>query len=244
MPDNGAVYQPTTVGYSYDTGVGGFLGIASISRHKFNVRKWLEWAIASVGLALCAAGLLMSVTYLASGSQSINDPESVVAAGNCANGTTTTTTTSTSTTTNEEEEESHPTLVRKGQDGRDRSGVGTIAVAASLTIIGLCLAFIWSWLRFFRKTESLRNEPSGGGGQMLGGLNPSTDLLVGSPSQYGPVLTEVPSHPKPKLQGVNLHQESAASALSDQEEETRTLMQEPAIFNTDRNNVNENQHPA
>ncbi|XP_012252439.2 uncharacterized protein LOC105683989 isoform X2 [Athalia rosae] len=226
MPDNGAVYQPTTVGYSYDTGVGGFLGIASISRHKFNVRKWLEWAIASVGLALCAAGLLMSVTYLASGSQSINDPESVVAAGNCANGTTTTTTTSTSTTTNEEEEESHPTLVRKGQDGRDRSGVGTIAVAASLTIIGLCLAFIWSWLRFFRKTESLRNEPSGGGGQ------------------YGPVLTEVPSHPKPKLQGVNLHQESAASALSDQEEETRTLMQEPAIFNTDRNNVNENQHPA
>lgn len=57
---------------------------------------------------------------------------------------------------------------------------------------------------------------------MLGGLNPSTDLLVGSTSQYGPVLTEVPSQLKMKQQDL------PAVPLSDQEEETHTLMQDPA----------------
>lgn len=58
---------------------------------------------------------------------------------------------------------------------------------------------------------------------MLGGLNPSTDLLVGSTSQYGPVLTEVPSQMMPSKVTNNTH-ETRAVALSDQEEETRTLM--------------------
>ena len=53
---------------------------------------------------------------------------------------------------------------------------------------------------------------------MLGGLNPSTDLLVGSTSQYGPVLTELPSQLK--------QTETTAIPLSDQEEETHTLMQD------------------
>ena len=61
-------------------------------------------------------------------------------------------------------------------------------------------------------------------GKMLGGLNPSTDLLVGSTSQYGPVLTEVPSQMMPsKIQGIET---SRAIPLSDQEEETHTLMQD------------------
>lgn len=58
--------------------------------------------------------------------------------------------------------------------------------------------------------------------KMLGGLNPSTDLLVGSTSQYGPVLTELPSQLKSK-QAASL-EVSTAIPMSDQEEETHTLM--------------------
>uniref|UniRef100_A0A6V7HZF8 Uncharacterized protein n=1 Tax=Bracon brevicornis TaxID=1563983 RepID=A0A6V7HZF8_9HYME len=57
---------------------------------------------------------------------------------------------------------------------------------------------------------------------MLGGLNPSTDLLVGSTSQYGPVLTEVPSQMTVK-QIVN---DNRVVPMSDQEEETHTLMED------------------
>jgi hypothetical protein len=60
--------------------------------------------------------------------------------------------------------------------------------------------------------------------KMLGGLNPSTDLLVGTTSQYGPVLTELPSQLKSKQ--TNTLEVSAAIPLSDQEEETHTLMQD------------------
>lgn len=60
---------------------------------------------------------------------------------------------------------------------------------------------------------------------MLGGLNPSTDLLVGSTSQYGPVLTEVPS--QLKIKQASSH-DMPAIPLSDQEEEMHTLMQDSA----------------
>ena len=56
--------------------------------------------------------------------------------------------------------------------------------------------------------------------KMLGGLNPSTDLLVGSTSQYGPVLTELPS----QLKSSKIDEVSTALPMSDQEEETHTLM--------------------
>lgn len=59
---------------------------------------------------------------------------------------------------------------------------------------------------------------------MLGGLNPSTDLLVGSTSQYGPVLTELPSQIKQKQTN-----DLTTLPLSDQEEETHTLMQDSSI---------------
>lgn len=57
---------------------------------------------------------------------------------------------------------------------------------------------------------------------MLGGLNPSTDLLVGSTSQYGPVLTEVPS----QMTNKQIINETRAVPMSDQEEETHTLMED------------------
>lgn len=233
MPDSGAVYQPTTVGYSYDTGVGGFLGVGSVSRHKVSIKKWLEWALLSAAVSIFAAGLLVTIIDLASIDYSEAKDDQDVKPIIEASGTN-----GTQTTINEG---SDPSLVHKDQDGGDNSSGRTIAVGVTLVVVGLILGLLWGWLRFFRRNESPRNEPSGGGGQMLGGLNPSTDLLVGSPSQYGPVLTEVPSHPKIK-QATN-HQ-VAASTLSDQEEETRTLMQEPPSFSPSCNNAAENQHPG
>ncbi|XP_046747613.1 uncharacterized protein LOC124412010 [Diprion similis] len=235
MPDNGAVYQPTTVGYSYDTGVDGFLGVGSVTRHKLGLRKWLEWVSLSTAVPLTAAGLIFIIVALASG-DSINaqtEPQQYLPTKPIEVQQIPVAADTNST------KECPPSVNRNRYSGDDSNG-RTIAIGATLLAFGFLLGLIWVWLRFYKKRESPRNEPSGGGGQMLGGLNPSTDLLVGSPSQYGPVLTEVPSHPKTKQ--ITNHQ-NAASALSDQEEETRTLMQEPPTFSPNSNNTSENQHP-
>lgn len=65
MPDSGAVYQPTTVGYTYDSGGDGAGGGGSlrsgfwriISRHKLSSRKWFEWVLLSIALLFFIAGL-------------------------------------------------------------------------------------------------------------------------------------------------------------------------------------------
>lgn len=64
---------------------------------------------------------------------------------------------------------------------------------------------------------------------MLGGLNPSTDLLVGSTSQYGPVLTEAPSQMTANKQIIN---DNHVVPMSDLEEETHTLMQDVGALTT------------
>lgn len=74
MPDSGAVYQPTTVGYTYDTGgngAGGGGGLRSgfwriISRHKLSSRRWLEWVLFSVALSFFVAGLTTMLVNLVS----------------------------------------------------------------------------------------------------------------------------------------------------------------------------------
>lgn len=71
---------------------------------------------------------------------------------------------------------------------------------------------------------------------MLGGLNPSTDLLVGSTSQYGPVLTEVPSQMKTTTKQSN--NDTHVIPMSDQEEETHTLMQDPGSLTVPSTNGN------
>ncbi|XP_015510193.1 uncharacterized protein LOC107217261 isoform X1 [Neodiprion lecontei] len=235
MPDNGAVYQPTTVGYSYDTGVDGFLGVGSVTRHKLGLRKWLEWVSLSTAVPLISAGLIFLIVALVSSESTgpqieakqiqITKPIEVQPMPVASD-------------TNSTKKCSRP-INRNRYSGDDSNG-RTMTIGATLLAFGFLLGLVWGWLRFYKKRESPRNEPSGGGGQMLGGLNPSTDLLVGSPSQYGPVLTEVPSHPK--IKQITNHQ-NTASALSDQEEETRTLMQEPPSFSPNSNNTSENQHP-
>ena len=69
MPESGAVYQPTTVGYSYDTRDGN--GIRSLfsrimSRHKLSTKKWIEWVIFTVAIAAFIVGLTTLLLSLVS----------------------------------------------------------------------------------------------------------------------------------------------------------------------------------
>jgi hypothetical protein len=86
MPDSGAVYQPTTVGYTYDSGgdgTGGGGGLRHgfwrvMSRHKLSSRKWLEWVLLSVALCFFVAGLTMMLVNLVSAGdpqRKMNAPE-------------------------------------------------------------------------------------------------------------------------------------------------------------------------
>lgn len=74
MPDSGAVYQPTTVGYTYDSGgdgAGGSGGLRNgfwriISRHKLSSRRWFEWVLVSVAVSFFVAGLTTMLVSLIS----------------------------------------------------------------------------------------------------------------------------------------------------------------------------------
>ncbi|XP_076246722.1 uncharacterized protein LOC143186816 isoform X1 [Calliopsis andreniformis] len=210
MPDSGAVYQPTTVGYTYDSGgdgAGGGGGLRSgfwriISRHKLSSRKWFEWVLFSVSLSFFVAGLTtMLVSLVSDDTTGENKIEIKV--------------------------NDHPaTSATNVEEHVEDAAKSSIALGAGMMLVGLLLGFIWAWLRFFRRGKSPRGGIVGSSGQMLGGLNPSTDLLVGSTSQYGPVLTELPS--QLKLKQSSSH-DTPAIPLSDQEEETRTLMQDSTI---------------
>ncbi|KAL6440090.1 uncharacterized protein LOC126849298 isoform X1 [Cataglyphis hispanica] len=212
MPDSGAVYQPTTVGYTYDsggdgTGGGGGGGLRHgfwriMSRHKLSSRKWLEWMLLSVALCFFVAGLTTMLVSLVSTDGS-----------------------SQTSTIQEVKSEGHTTMATNVQQQIEDAGKGSVALGAGMMLVGVLLGLIWAWLTFFRRSKSPRNGMTGSSGQMLGGLNPSTDLLVGSTSQYGPVLTEVPS--QLKMKQANSH-DTPVLPLSDQEEETHTLMQDSA----------------
>ncbi|KMQ95920.1 hypothetical protein RF55_3834 [Lasius niger] len=215
MPDSGAVYQPTTVGYTYDSGGDGTGGGGGgggglrhgfwriMSRHKLSSRKWLEWMLLSVALCFFVAGLTTMLV-------------SLVAADGSSSQT---------STAQEVKSEGHTTMATNVQQQMKDAGNGSVALGAGMMLVGVLLGLIWVWLTFFRRSKSPRNGMTGSSGQMLGGLNPSTDLLVGSTSQYGPVLTEVPS--QLKMKQANSH-DTPAVPLSDQEEETHTLMQDSA----------------
>lgn len=209
MPESSAVYQPTTVGYAYDNGPrvpGGIRGSFSriFSRHKLSSRKWLEWVLISVSFCVFAAGLTVMIVNL------ISDEDS---------------------TRNKSQAGDKKPAPSKDTGTEVEEHVGSsssssIAVGATLMLLGLFLGVVWVWLRFFRPSKSPRGGMTGGGGQMLGGLNPSTDLLVGSTSQYGPVLTELPS--QMKLKSSDARETPVTLPLSDQEEETHTLMEAPS----------------
>ncbi|XP_076246731.1 uncharacterized protein LOC143186816 isoform X2 [Calliopsis andreniformis] len=192
MPDSGAVYQPTTVGYTYDSGgdgAGGGGGLRSgfwriISRHKLSSRKWFEWVLFSVSLSFFVAGLTtMLVSLVSDDTTGENKIEIKV--------------------------NDHPaTSATNVEEHVEDAAKSSIALGAGMMLVGLLLGFIWAWLRFFRRGKS----PRGG--------------IVGSSGQYGPVLTELPS--QLKLKQSSSH-DTPAIPLSDQEEETRTLMQDSTI---------------
>lgn len=214
MPDSGAVYQPTTVGYTYDSGGdgsgggggGGAAGLRHgfwrvVARHKLSSRKWLEWTLLSVALCFFVAGLTTMLVSLVSAEDSSDDAVPQV------------------------KSEGHSTMAPDVQQHVENTGKSSVALGAGMMLVGVLLGFVWTWLSFFHHSKSPRNGMTSSSGQMLGGLNPSTDLLVGSTSQYGPVLTEVPS--QLKIKQANAH-DMPAIPLSDQEEEMHTLMQDSA----------------
>ncbi|XP_011330436.1 uncharacterized protein LOC105275353 isoform X2 [Ooceraea biroi] len=194
MPDSGAVYQPTTVGYTYDSGgdgTGGGGGLRHgfwrvMSRHKLSSRKWLEWVLLSVALCFFVAGLTTMLVNLVSASE---QPQPHT------------------TTAPEVKPEVHKTMATDVQQHVEDTGKGSVALGAGMMLVGVLLGCVWAWLTFFRRSKSPRNGMAGGSGQ------------------YGPVLTEVPSQLKMKQAGTH---DTPAMPLSDQEEETHTLMQDSA----------------
>ncbi|XP_031846230.1 uncharacterized protein LOC116432899 isoform X2 [Nomia melanderi] len=192
MPDSGAVYQPTTVGYTYDSGgdgAGGGGGLRSsfwrvISRHKLSSRKWFEWVLLSVALSFTAAGLTTMLIRLVSDDTSEENKTEIKVDDH-----------STTSKTNIEEH-------------IEDASKSSIALGAGIMLVGLLLGFAWGWLRFVHRGKSPRSG------------------MVGSSGQYGPVLTELPS--QLKLKQSSSH-DTPAIPLSDQEEETRTLMQDSTI---------------
>ncbi|OXU24003.1 hypothetical protein TSAR_006269 [Trichomalopsis sarcophagae] len=137
MPESGAVYQPTTVGYAYDTRDGSRLGIRSsfsriMSRHKFSTRNWLEWVLFSVAVAAFIAGLTTMLVNLVSADDQASTPKKI-------DGTT-------------PAKDSNTEIKEHSEDGARAS----IAVGAAMMLLGLLMGFIWAWLRFFRRGKSPR----------------------------------------------------------------------------------------
>ncbi|XP_018315127.1 uncharacterized protein [Mycetomoellerius zeteki] len=199
MPDSGAVYQPTTVGYTYDSGGdgsgggggGGAAGLRHgfwriVSRHKLNSRKWLEWTLLSVALCFFVAGLTTMLVNLVSAEEESSKTSDDVAS--------------------EIKPEEHSTTAPDVQQ-HENTGKSSVALGAGIMLIGVLLGFVWTWLTFFHHSKSPRNG------------------MTSSSGQYGPVLTEVPS--QLKIKQANSH-DMPAIPLSDQEEEMHTLMQDPA----------------
>ncbi|XP_033352652.1 uncharacterized protein LOC117235079 isoform X2 [Bombus vosnesenskii] len=205
MPDSGAVYQPTTVGYTYDSGGDGAVGGSSlrsgfwrvISRHKLSSRKWFEWVLLSVALSFFIAGLTMMLVSFVSDDTSQENKIEIIRKVN----------------------ENPTTSATSVEEHIEDAAKSSIALGASMMLVGLLLGFGWAWLHFFRRGKS----PRGG--------------MVGSSGQYGPVLTELPS--QLKLKQTSSH-DTPAIPLSDQEEETRTLMQDstiPSVVSTGPNTI-------
>ncbi|XP_018046022.1 PREDICTED: uncharacterized protein LOC108685641 isoform X2 [Atta colombica] len=198
MPDSEAVYQPTTVGYTYDSGGdgsgggggGGAAGLRHgfwriVSRHKLNSRKWLEWTLLSVALCFFIAGLTTMLVNLVSTEESSKTGDDAAL---------------------EIKPEEYSTTIPDIQQ-HENIGKSSVALGAGIMLIGVLLGFVWTWLTFFHHSKSPRNG------------------MTSSSGQYGPVLTEVPS--QLKIKQANSH-DMPAIPLSDQEEEMHTLMQDPA----------------
>ncbi|XP_014209456.1 uncharacterized protein LOC106640081 isoform X2 [Copidosoma floridanum] len=145
MPESGAVYQPTTVGYSYDTRDGSGFGIRNnfsriISRHKFSTRNWLEWVLFSVAITAFVAGLTAILVNLVSSSNESTPPKIDGTASKDPSA--------------EIKEHSTPEGARV-----------SIAVGTAIMIIGLLAGLALAWLRFFRRGKSPRGGMTGNSGQ-------------------------------------------------------------------------------
>ncbi|XP_017885644.1 uncharacterized protein LOC108628325 isoform X2 [Ceratina calcarata] len=149
MPDSGAVYQPTTVGYMYDSGGEGIGGGGTtfrsgfwrvISRHKLNSRKWLELLLSSAAICFFVAGfttMLVSLVFVS------EDPRE-----------------------NKVEVNGSPTSPSTDiEEHSEDDASNSIACGASMMLLGVLSGCAWAWLRFFRRGKSPRGGMVGSSGQ-------------------------------------------------------------------------------
>lgn len=136
MPESGAVYQPTTVGYAYDTRDESscrtfFTRV--MSRHQISVKKWGDWVILLVAVLSLVTGLTTMLLNLKSAdeldkAQMHTDQASTQS----------------------------PDSRREGPKHTDHEERTSLAIGAALVLLGLVLGFIWGWMRFFRHNKATR----------------------------------------------------------------------------------------
>ncbi|KYN04422.1 PREDICTED: uncharacterized protein LOC108772559 isoform X1 [Cyphomyrmex costatus] len=215
MPDSEAVYQPTTVGFTYDSG-GDDAAVraaaaAAVAELRYDFWRMVirhkrdSWKMFKIGIILCSLiffviGLAYTIINLIN---LISLEEDTLKSSDDALAIM---------------PEEHSTMTPDVQQQKVITR-NNLALGAGIMATGVLLTFTWVCATFIYRKLPMNAMSTG---QMLGGLNPSTDLLVGSTSQYGPVLTEAPSQLKTKQAN------QPAVPLSDQEEEMHTLMQDSA----------------
>ncbi|KAK0172971.1 hypothetical protein PV328_006229 [Microctonus aethiopoides] len=157
MPDSAAVYQPTTVGYSYEAGGdgnenGGGLGAGAgirhgvsriLFRHKVSTRKWLEWVLLSVAICATVAGLTTMLVNLVATESTPMDNKNI----------------------QDNDKNNSGTKVEDKLAENPESG--SLAVGGSIMFLGLLMGALWAWLRFFRRGgKSQRGGMSRASGQV------------------------------------------------------------------------------
>ncbi|XP_074093968.1 uncharacterized protein LOC141524172 isoform X2 [Cotesia typhae] len=195
MPDSAAVYRPTTVGYSYEAnGDGNESGVGVGGG--VGIRNGFSRIIFrhKVSTRKWLEWVLLSVALCATVAGLTTMMVNVIASGSSV---------PSEVVQDNSKNGSKSDTTTKMEDVMNQDPKGSLAAGASITLIGLVMGALWAWLRFFRH----------GGKSQRGGISRAS-------GQYGPVLTEVPS----QMTNKQIINETRAVPMSDQEEETHTLM--------------------
>ncbi|XP_044583854.1 uncharacterized protein LOC123264590 isoform X2 [Cotesia glomerata] len=213
MPDSAAVYRPTTVGYSYEAnGDGNESGVGVGGG--VGIRNGFSRIIFrhKVSTRKWLQWVLLSVALCATLAGLTTMMVNVIASGSSR---------PSEVVQDNSKNDSKSDTTTKMEDVNNQDSKGSLAAGASITLIGLVMGALWAWLRFFRH----------GGKSQRGGISRAS-------GQYGPVLTEVPS----QMTNKQMINETRAVPMSDQEEETHTLMPDSTAIPSAV--TNESGHPT
>ncbi|XP_053598944.1 uncharacterized protein LOC103579645 isoform X2 [Microplitis demolitor] len=213
MPDSAAVYRPTTVGYSYEAnGDGNESGVGVGGG--VGLRNGFSRIMFrhKVSTRKWLEWVLLSVALCATVAGLTTMLVNVIASESSL---------PSEIVQDNSKNGSKSDTTTKVEDVVNQDPKGSLAAGASITLIGLVMGALWVWLRFFRH----------GGKSQRGGISRAS-------GQYGPVLTEVPS----QMTNKQIINETRAVPLSDQEEETHTLMPDSAAVPSAV--TNDSSHPT